>query len=324
MTRKVLWPILVIGILLIVMPFAISLPSKASAGQTMLNEFHPIMQPASVKMAANYYYETFVPLCGRQRGRPGRTRNTEAHRGARGTTSHDPGPGAAVPRTDFPAMAKLLESFPQLVAIFTNVPPGLDVYKPLVTTMQEKHPQLCANRQPAELQLVHVVLRRGPRSLLVLPRPPAWASSACSAGVGRHRCHCSEMRRAAPRSLHRGSSPARRPGTGLSGPRVTGRAHNVAVGAGELLAGRPQTWAVFDHRPESPDAPPQTRFSRHSNDGRLAVCACASWAYYREQVLPRLVDRGAVPSSLRSLARRSDRGIDETGRRGRFRLRLER
>jgi len=45
MTRKVLWPVLVIGILLIVMPFAISLPSKASAGQTMLNEFHPIMQP---------------------------------------------------------------------------------------------------------------------------------------------------------------------------------------------------------------------------------------------------------------------------------------
>ena len=38
---------------------------------------------------------------------------------------------------DFPAMAKLLASFPQLVPVFTNVPPGLDVYKPLVTTMQE-------------------------------------------------------------------------------------------------------------------------------------------------------------------------------------------
>jgi hypothetical protein len=62
MTRKVLWPVLVIGILLIVMPFAISLPSKASAGQTMLNEFHPIMQPANVNTTVNYYYQTFVPL----------------------------------------------------------------------------------------------------------------------------------------------------------------------------------------------------------------------------------------------------------------------
>jgi len=34
-------------------------------------------------------------------------------------------------------MAKLLESFPQLVPIFTDVPPGLDHYKPLVTTMKD-------------------------------------------------------------------------------------------------------------------------------------------------------------------------------------------
>ena len=44
MTRRVFyWPILIIGVLLIVAPFAISLPSKASAGQAMLDNFHPII-----------------------------------------------------------------------------------------------------------------------------------------------------------------------------------------------------------------------------------------------------------------------------------------
>jgi hypothetical protein len=60
--RMSLWSVLVIGALFIVMPFAISLPSKASAGQNMLNGFHPLMQPVAVKSAANYYYQDFVPL----------------------------------------------------------------------------------------------------------------------------------------------------------------------------------------------------------------------------------------------------------------------
>ena len=56
MTRRVFyWPILIIGVLLIVAPFAISLPSKASAGQAMLDNFHPIMQPASVKQTVSLY-----------------------------------------------------------------------------------------------------------------------------------------------------------------------------------------------------------------------------------------------------------------------------
>ena len=138
MTRKVLWPILVIGILLIVMPFAISLPSKASAGQTMLNEFHPIMQPASVKLAANYYYETFVPLRAVANG--GVLAAPEIPKLIAGLATQLHMTPAQVQQflgADFPAMAKLLASFPQLVPIFTNVPPGLDVYKPLVTTMQE-------------------------------------------------------------------------------------------------------------------------------------------------------------------------------------------
>ena len=63
MTRRVFyWPILIIGVLLIVAPFAISLPSKASAGQAMLDNFHPIMQPASVKQTVSLYENTFLKL----------------------------------------------------------------------------------------------------------------------------------------------------------------------------------------------------------------------------------------------------------------------
>ena len=43
MERKVLWPILVVGLALIIVPFAMSMPSKTAAGQRMLNDFHPLM-----------------------------------------------------------------------------------------------------------------------------------------------------------------------------------------------------------------------------------------------------------------------------------------
>jgi hypothetical protein len=60
--RAFLWPVLVIGILLIIAPFAISLPGKGAAGARMLADFHPIMQPAHVRTAVSYYDDTFVPL----------------------------------------------------------------------------------------------------------------------------------------------------------------------------------------------------------------------------------------------------------------------
>jgi hypothetical protein len=53
---------LIVGIVLIIAPFAISLPSKGSAGQDMLNNFHPIMQPASVKETVSLYNNTFLAL----------------------------------------------------------------------------------------------------------------------------------------------------------------------------------------------------------------------------------------------------------------------
>ena len=38
--------------------------------------------------------------------------------------------------TQFPSLAKLLQSLPQAVPVFKRVPPGLDFYRSLVTTMQ--------------------------------------------------------------------------------------------------------------------------------------------------------------------------------------------
>lgn len=138
MTRKVLWPVLVIGVLLIVAPFAISLPSKASAGQTMLNEFHPIMQPANVNTTVKYYYQTFVPLRGVATGGVAAAGETPKLIAGLATQLHmTPAQVQKFLGTDFPALAELLGSFPQLVPIFTEVPPGLDHYKPLVSTMQE-------------------------------------------------------------------------------------------------------------------------------------------------------------------------------------------
>src|SRR6266702_8401346 len=62
MKRKLLWAVLVIGLALVVAPLAMSLPSKANAGQRMLNGFQPIMQPDRVKTTAYYYNQVFVPL----------------------------------------------------------------------------------------------------------------------------------------------------------------------------------------------------------------------------------------------------------------------
>ena len=62
MERKVLWPILAIGLALVAVPFAIGLPGKTAAGQRMLNEFHPLMQAAAVQKTADYYDNVFTPL----------------------------------------------------------------------------------------------------------------------------------------------------------------------------------------------------------------------------------------------------------------------
>jgi hypothetical protein len=62
MARKLLWPVLVIGLAMVVLPFAISLPSKASAGQSMLDNFRPMMKPANVSTTVTYFDRVFKPL----------------------------------------------------------------------------------------------------------------------------------------------------------------------------------------------------------------------------------------------------------------------
>jgi hypothetical protein len=113
MTHKGLWwAVLAIGAALVIAPFAISLPSKAAAGQDMLDGFHPIMQPAQVQATADYYYDVFTPL------------------------------GKVVPL--FSQMPQEMQaSFGQMIqsvnvdpTVFQRVPAGLTHYKPLVETMQ--------------------------------------------------------------------------------------------------------------------------------------------------------------------------------------------
>ncbi|HZS31327.1 MAG TPA: hypothetical protein VFA37_08735 [Gaiellaceae bacterium] len=114
MERKVLWPILVIGLALAVVPFAMGMPGKTAAGQRMLNDFRPLMQAANVQTTANYYNKVFVPL------------------GAVST-------GFTKAATN-PQMAQQLKPLMPMLApvmpIFKKVPAGLAWYKPLVTTMQ--------------------------------------------------------------------------------------------------------------------------------------------------------------------------------------------
>jgi hypothetical protein len=114
MERKVLWPILVIGLALVIVPFAMGMPGKTAAGQRMLNDFHPLMQPAAVQTTANYYYKVFVPL---------------------GAVSKQFTEAAQNPQMQ-QQLKPLMPMLAPVMPIFAKVPAGLVWYKPLVTTMQ--------------------------------------------------------------------------------------------------------------------------------------------------------------------------------------------
>lgn len=135
--RPFLGAVLVIGIALIVMPFAIGLPSKASHGQTMIDQFRPIMQQSSVNTAANYYNKTFAPLRAVATGGAKAAGEIQPMMSGLAQELHmTPAQLQQFLGKQYPAMAKLLGSFPQLVPVFDKVPAGLDAYKPLLTTMQ--------------------------------------------------------------------------------------------------------------------------------------------------------------------------------------------
>jgi hypothetical protein len=163
--RQLFWPVLVIGVALIVMPFAISLPSKASAGQRMIDDFHPIMQPASVNLTVDYYDNVFTKLRPvAQAISPQTVAKFAAYGKGIGAVQTEstklvPALAQAMHTTptqvqqflgqQFPATAQLFSSLPQMaqdfgtlialmqqnVPVFKRVPPGLDHYKPLVETM---------------------------------------------------------------------------------------------------------------------------------------------------------------------------------------------
>lgn len=88
-----------IGLALIVLPLALSLPSKSSAGQRMIDDFQPIMQ-ADNRSQFPATTQLFLSL--------------------------------QKISTDFGNLIGLME---QNVATFERVSPGLDHYKPLVDTM---------------------------------------------------------------------------------------------------------------------------------------------------------------------------------------------
>lgn len=139
MTRKLLWPVLVIGALLIILPFAFQMPSRTAAGERMMSDFQPIMQPAAVAKTAYYYNQVFVPL-GRvapaiNAATVNKFENYLLGFQALGKLNLPPALKAALPAMtrDFGTFMAMMK---QGVPVFAQVPAGLAHYKPLVTTMQ--------------------------------------------------------------------------------------------------------------------------------------------------------------------------------------------
>lgn len=114
MARKMLWPVLVIGVVLIVMPFAFSMPSRTAAGDRMMSDFHPLMQAASVDKTVAYYNNVFKPL---------------------GVVANQFTAAAKNPAMQA-QLKPLMPLLQPVMPIFAQVNPGLAWYKPLVTTMQ--------------------------------------------------------------------------------------------------------------------------------------------------------------------------------------------
>lgn len=156
MRRAALAALLVVGIGLIVAPFAMSMFSRTDKGEQMVNDFRPLMQPAAVQTTANYYYDTFVklrPIALAMNAKTvatfqGYTKGIEAM--MKDLQKMPPAQQQALAK-GYPAMAQMLQALPQMhktmagftammaanVDTFKNVPPGLDHYKPLVDVMQQ-------------------------------------------------------------------------------------------------------------------------------------------------------------------------------------------
>ena len=166
MTRKLLWSVLVIGALLVILPFAFQMPSRTAAGARMMSDFQPIMQPSQVAKTAYYYNSVFTPLGkvapainaqtvakfqGYVKGFQGMQTDAQKLVPALAQAMHmTPAQVQVYMSKQFPTFAATLANLPAMqrdfggfigmmqanTAIFGQVNAGLAHYKPLVTTMQ--------------------------------------------------------------------------------------------------------------------------------------------------------------------------------------------
>jgi hypothetical protein len=218
MNRKLLWAVLAIGLALAIAPLAMSLPSKANAGERMLNGFQPIMQPDQVKTTAYYYNQVFVPL-----GQVTPMMSTQnlakfqaylkGFGGMQGDAARlvpllaqalhmTPAQVQALMTKQLPTMSAMLRNLPamqrdfggllgtmqQNVGIFSQVPGGLNHYKPLVTAMQanvDNYKQV--NSLPSFRLFAWFFIVPG--ALLILLAGSGLFSGWTRTRVGAHRAH---------------------------------------------------------------------------------------------------------------------------------------
>jgi len=137
MRRLTLSLFLAIGIGLIVAPLAMGMFSRASNGEKMVNGFRPIMQPAHVATTADYYDNVFTKLRPFALVMPGVQQDVQKLIPVLAKAMHvTPAQVQQMLATQFPSLTKMLQALPQGVKVFQRVPPGLDFYKSLITTMQ--------------------------------------------------------------------------------------------------------------------------------------------------------------------------------------------
>lgn len=127
MNRTILWAVLVIGLALVIAPLAMSLPSKASAGENMMGDFQPIMRADQVDTTAYYYDRVFTPL--------GKIVPLMSAQNLARIQSDVAGLKGASPQAqaDLNGMVGAMKQYEQ---VFSQVPAGLKHYGPLVRTMQ--------------------------------------------------------------------------------------------------------------------------------------------------------------------------------------------
>lgn len=216
MHRKLLWAVLVIGLALVITPFAMSLPGKSSAGQRMMNGFEPIMQPDQVKKTADYYDDVFVPLGtvtpmmsaanlakfqSYLEGFGGMQEDAAALVPMLGrATGMTPAEVQAMMANDLPAMSAMLEALPAMqrdfgglmgtmqenVGIFAQVPAGLDHYAPLVRTMEANVDNYRQINSLPDFRLFTVFFVVPGVLLVLLAGYGLWGEALRSKVAGRH------------------------------------------------------------------------------------------------------------------------------------------